>query len=393
MTEAERKKGEIKLQEIRTALQAHDWKNDYSLFTGKCGYLVLLQEYMYYHGSTETEEEMNRVCENLFDDVQQQETPMASYCQGLAGLVYTLASLGQADAVDDEVLDTIAANALEAARKDNFDLLHGSAGMVYALSKANYAAPGFFEEWVNIVEKQIRMKGDSPRLPMYYPGHPFSQEEYQCNYSLSHGLTAVLLIMMELLAKKQVRATHETLLRKLIKGFMDLRNEQARARNESLYPSVIRMDESRQYFKRVAWCYGDFGVALLLNRYKQLTGDGSYADRQIEILEYYLGETDPQSTGVKDADFCHGAAGTALLYWFFYQETGHARYREAAMKWYNHTLAMDTFADGVAGYKHFDPGGYYNDYGMLEGVTGIGLVLLTFLSGKKTDWQQCFLIQ
>lgn len=204
-------------------------------------------------------------------------------------------------------------------------------------------------------------------------------------------MMALVVVITGLLEKKQVSKKHETLVTKIIDSFLRLRNPQVN-HEAGFYPSIVLMDNTAQYFKRMSWCYGDLGVAIALNRYIKYSDNVIYRDCITEILDHYTQYTRAGELDVKDADFCHGAAGIAIIYLTFYHETGNETYRQTARRWLNIMLEMDTHSDGAAGYIHFDPSGSYSDYGLLEGLSGIGLTLLGFLSAEKQDWQKCFLM-
>ena len=57
-------------------------------------------------------------------------------------------------------------------------------------------------------------------------------------------------------------------------------------------------------------------------------------------------------------------------------------------------LDMDSHKDGNAGYKQFRASeGWTNEMGMLEGISGIGLVLLSKLADFDTQWETGLLIK
>lgn len=381
-----------KLEALEQALAEHKWETNYSLYSGKCGYLFFLNELSRFRNAGETyESQMSALCDSLFEDVQQVGgTP--AYCNGLAGVVYTLNYLGLGELTGEEIFEHIRESAEECAQKDNFDFLYGCTGMINALSMSGYNNTGFYNKWMELLESKLVMHENGLRLAIHYKGQGYSQNDYQYNYSLSHGMASVLITITGLLENKHIDLKYETLAEKLIDSILAMRNEHVTDKL-AFYPSIIKMDNDRHYLKRISWCYGDFGIAIMLNRYRKYSGKAVYQNYITEILDHYLQYKNLAEIGVKDADFCHGAAGTALMYLFFYQEFANENYKEAAVRWYNLMLQMDTFPDGVAGYKHYDPKGYFNSYGLLEGVTGIGLTLITFLSGKKLNWQSCFLIQ
>jgi hypothetical protein len=56
---------------------------------------------------------------------------------------------------------------------------------------------------------------------------------------------------------------------------------------------------------------------------------------------------------------------------------------------------MATFADGLAGYKTWrapEYGGWINEDGLVEGISGIGLALLTYYYEIEPTWDECLLL-
>ena len=54
---------------------------------------------------------------------------------------------------------------------------------------------------------------------------------------------------------------------------------------------------------------------------------------------------------------------------------------------------MARFEDGLAGYKAWQgENGWMNQHGILEGIAGIGLVLLSHLSNEEPSWDRSFLL-
>ena len=65
-----------------------------------------------------------------------------------------------------------------------------------------------------------------------------------------------------------------------------------------------------------------------------------------------------------------------------------------AAYWIGRTLSMAKFEDGLAGYKTWQGAerGFRNEYGLLEGIAGIRLVLLAYLSDEEPTWDECLLL-
>jgi len=93
-----------------------------------------------------------------------------------------------------------------------------------------------------------------------------------------------------------------------------------------------------------------------------------------------------------DADFCHGSVGVAHIFSRFYNYTGNENFRKAAEYYYRKTIDMAVHPDGLAGYKHLTDDGLVTDYSLLEGISGIGLSLISAVSDIEPQWDQCLLL-
>ena len=58
-------------------------------------------------------------------------------------------------------------------------------------------------------------------------------------------------------------------------------------------------------------------------------------------------------------------------------------------------MEMANHRDGLAGFKAYRPpksGDWTNEAGLLEGLAGIGLALMTAVSNEDTEWDTCLMI-
>lgn len=106
-------KSRKKLAEVKTALAAFDWKNNISIYGGKCGYLIFLNELMKYEKpGSQYETQIETLCEDIFNDVQSHDFN-ATFGNGMAGVVYTLSRIGLTEAIDREILEWIEQQAVK----------------------------------------------------------------------------------------------------------------------------------------------------------------------------------------------------------------------------------------------------------------------------------------
>jgi hypothetical protein len=147
---------------------------------------------------------------------------------------------------------------------------------------------------------------------------------------------------------------------------------------------------------RLAWCYGDPGIAAALLAAARAVGEPEW-ERQAIDTALACAARDESTSLIRDTGLCHGAAGLGHLFNRLYQETGEERIGQAARFWLEKTLAMRAPGEGVAGFRAWEanPGGqpgWRADAGFLEGAAGIGLALLGAVSDVEPAWDRMLLV-
>jgi len=146
---------------------------------------------------------------------------------------------------------------------------------------------------------------------------------------------------------------------------------------------------------RMAWCYGDLSIGYVLKLIADHEGNSKLKEISNVVLTSTLQRKHLKSEGVMDACFCHGTSGIAHIYNRLYNLTEDERYNAVHKYWIEKTLENMVNHDGIAGYKlyvHENYGGSQNSLGILEGVTGVGLVLLSSISEFEPMWDECLLL-
>jgi lantibiotic modifying enzyme len=146
---------------------------------------------------------------------------------------------------------------------------------------------------------------------------------------------------------------------------------------------------------RLAWCYGDLGIAASLLAAARAVGEESWEREALGIARRAAARR-AESSGVLDAGVCHGAAGAAHLFNRIHQATGDAACREAALYWLDRTLAFREPGQGVGGYRMWVMGegeelDWRSDPGFLTGSAGVGLVLLAATTPVEPQWDRLLL--
>lgn len=145
---------------------------------------------------------------------------------------------------------------------------------------------------------------------------------------------------------------------------------------------------------RLAWCYGDAGIAASLLLAARCTRTESWEGEALEIAQRSARRA-PETCGVTDACVCHGSAGLAHIFNRFYQATRDELYAGAARFWVERTLQFREPGKGAAGYLTWGMGTNQSielqpKLGLIQGIAGIGLALLAAVSDTEPCWDRVF---
>jgi lantibiotic modifying enzyme len=145
---------------------------------------------------------------------------------------------------------------------------------------------------------------------------------------------------------------------------------------------------------RLAWCYGDLGVAVALLGAIRRAGLPGWETPVLELARSAARRSE-ENARVKDAGLCHGAAGNGHLFNRLYQATGEPIFGEAARRWLRYALELRRPGEGIAGFlawRGLEPGVEWKpEPGLLEGAAGIGLALLAAGTEIPPDWDRLLL--
>ncbi len=280
-----------------------------------------------------------------------------------------------------------------------YDFLHGILGIGYYFLKryTNTKSNALKERYKEILFRIISLLKERAQIDQ----NTAKWESYLIrgegvkgyNLSLAHGNTSIVNFLSRLAAYVVFRNEVEELLDQSVKYVLSFKNKDLSS--SSLFPSWVTSDNKKSDSSRLAWCYGDLGIAITLWRAGKLLDNTTYKKEAIQTLKHAAKRTDHVKAGVKDAGLCHGAYGIMHIYKYMYKETGELMYKETADFWMSQALNMAVHTEGYAGYMQWRGGdnpGWIKETNLLEGVAGIGLSIISYLAPFDTKWDQCLLI-
>jgi lantibiotic modifying enzyme len=150
---------------------------------------------------------------------------------------------------------------------------------------------------------------------------------------------------------------------------------------------------------RVAWCYGDLGIAVSLLRSARFSGRPDWEHTALALARNAANRP-VESANVRDAALCHGAFGNAHIFRRLYAATHEDVFLDATLRWVEVGLSMRRPGEELAGYQAWNPARdddpprdpWQPSAGFLEGTCGIGLSLLALLSDVDPAWDQALML-
>jgi hypothetical protein len=330
----------------------------------------------------------SRALDRAIDALARKSLPPALY-SGFTGIAWTAELLSGDPAVppeDDPNAPIDAALETYLARipwTEDYDLISGLVGIgAYALERMPRPSA---KRLLSLVVRRIgetaqrRTPGiawwsDPKWVPRKYRRTP--HPDY--NLGVAHGVPGAIAVLgriagadVDARTKKQARTLAEGAVAWVLA--QELPREAQGCFAYAVAPKIPREPA------RLAWCYGDAGIAAALLVAARTVGKPSWENAAVRVA--LRATARPLGTaGVVDAGLCHGAAGVAHIFHRIFLATGERRLAQAARFWFARTLAMHGKKGGFGGFAAWAPDargklGWRADLGFLTGAAGIALAL------------------
>ncbi len=372
-----------------------------SLIGGKAGEALYNFMYLKYLSVTSNIESQNEIqqdtLQQIAEDALLYNYTYPTFSSGKAGINWFFTFLYKNELIDKEDWEflceddnELAKTALSLLENDNYDFLHGATGIAYHLL---YAKSSLFTEFYSRVFVLLNLLANKSTEKITIPNYDSEKKQFdpiQINLGLSHGIPSILKFCMQCY-KQNVCATEARLMAQDIINYLTTHTNEDKS--SSYFPYSVEVNKEINTPSRLAWCYGDLSIGYVLYQAGLLFNDQKTRDFSLEVLVHSTKRQDLAEARVMDASICHGAAGIAHIYNKMWHYTKDSIFKQACDFWIQKTLDFATYEDGVAGYKQHNPvtSTFENDYGLLEGAAGIGLVLLSYLT-SDFSWDYCLML-
>ena len=368
---------------------------DPSLAGGTAG-LAVLHGYLAQAGLGPESEAVARRCLRHATAAVAERPGRASLYSGLTGVGWAISHLrarwpGRDDEDDLAEIDEVLLDHLDQSPwRGEYDLIEGLVGFgVYALERL--PRPGATACLGRVVDRLAETAEPQGNGVTWWTDPawvaPETRAEYPRGYynaGLAHGIPGVIGLLGRVCAAGVARDKARSLLDGAVRWLLDQDGPES-------FPYWVAPGAAGDT-ARLAWCYGDPGVAAALLGAARHAEEPAWESAALAIARR-AAERPYEESGVKDAGLCHGSAGLAHLFDRMFQATGEPRLAEAARSWFEQTLAMRRPGRGIGGYEAWEPGGARSaDRGLLTGATGIALALLAATTDIEPLWDRMLLV-
>lgn len=325
----------------------------------------------------------------------------SSLYAGIAGISWMVDHIASAKDEDpnlevDEVLKAL----LSHPWNGDYDLISGLTGLgIYALERQRKKSGRELLRLVIDHLYDLKLSTNDgyswATMPEYLPEWQkalFPNGYY--NLGVAHGVPAVITFLAGAVVAGVSEGKAEDLLVGAIKWLLAQRDGH---QGSSLFPSLLPIGNHNFHGSndsRLAWCYGDLGIASSLLAAAQATNRSEYIREAISIgLNCSTRGIDKEKD--QDAGICHGAIGNAHMFNRLFQSTGEESFRLSAISWFQRVLDHKLDNEGVCGFRVFQPdiqdpssSPWGKSHGFLKGGAGIALCLISALTDTVPEWDR-----
>jgi lantibiotic biosynthesis protein len=378
-------------------------QEEINLMTGMSGQLLFLSHCL------PRGFDLERSCEDLLDRIAADKTIKGSFMNGLAGIGFVLKMVNEKHGIFDEEIihqfyEYVRIFAKENIYSGEFDFMRGYLGECYFLLEEENSQANFdlFGMAVHTLRKlaipQSQGVGwiSATELRLIFPESDFSVKKKDCNLGMSHGSPGIILVLVKLAARYPGLE-----LSSLISGALSCMQREGSEENRlanGYYYSIYAGESGKQYKGQLSWCYSDLSICLMYFKLWEISGEQDLWERANKIALSCADKRLEHMPGM-NSGLCHGAAGIGHMFNKVYQRTGNTIYKDAARYWYS-ILFAEFVADRDEGdlirFSDFNRKAgkreVVENNGFLQGLSGVGLSVLSALSEEEPVWDKVLLL-
>jgi hypothetical protein len=315
-----------------------------------------------------------------------------TYCNGIIGFAWVINYLIKEKFIDinnNEILheiDNYNHEWIKFSLKDNnFDFFHGAIGYLnYAIDRYNNLTNNQDKEKTEeSIKISLNFLSDLlPKIELFPNGLKKTdiKMSFQNNiiFGLAHGISSIIFILNKISTIPKFNYNAQLLSDQYLAYLLIHKND--KNSGTSLFPNFLNRKGVAKYESALSWCTGDLGIGFnLLNTSLRYNHNKNYELAGIEILEHSLYRTSLEKSFLKLNCICHGYFGAYKIFHNAYKITQKKDFLNVSNYWLDLGIKNMT--------THND-----SDLTILNGLSGIGLILLDIFDSKKHNWDECLFL-
>lgn len=363
-----------------------------SLFEGQTGQIIYLSYYSHCKQDNDITNEVQNILDEYLSNFINSDDINPTYSAGIIGVLAGVKHLNDKNFIKvnyEELqyeLKQYILKSLDFMLKNNkLDFLYGAVGIGIFSIHNDFCVEEINNKIISyLASNKITYENSYSWNMLIRKGN-----EYGENIGLAHGISSIIIYLCKLYQKKK----DDTLIKELISKACNfiMSNKNTNSNVISVFPTINQKLSADNLQSRMAWCYGDLGIALALWNAGKILNNDELMRFSLSVFDNCTERKELNITMIHDACFCHGSSGVAQIFRRMYYETGEKKYLQAADYWIKETLKLYTNAPSC--FLFYANGIYKNMYDLLSGISGVGLALLSNDNNISTsDWDKLFLL-
>ncbi|HAS42935.1 MAG TPA: hypothetical protein DCS93_20815 [Microscillaceae bacterium] len=390
---------------IAKDLVAHyDQLSNYGgLYSSKIGLALFLADYTLHTQDKQFEEVIYQSVTDCLENIDPSQGLSLSGVAGIGWGINYLVSRGIFDKSEVEEylskLQHVVISSIDLPHEaQNHDLMHGFIGKVLFIIAQYHLGFASRETLVNVIRKSLQyLKETAIQSETGMAWKYTTHQHMEYSLGLSHGQPAIIVYLCEVLSLNLLSDEENQEVRTMIDHIAQWLMDKRTVNDEQklLYPQSLYIDRDPHLFKRLAWCYGDPGMAIgFVNAGKTLKNDTYFQEGKALILqaaELPLEQSrimvNPKNPSEIDMGFCHGVVGVLHMFHRFAQVFDDEVFHKSRTYWLNVMLQntqpkapymgwKGTKAEDAATEDDGTSFRWVSKSTLLEGAAGMGMVLL-----------------
>jgi lantibiotic modifying enzyme len=362
-------------------------ENRIGIMDGLSGIALFYNSLYKVYGLEEYKDKLLIVISKINRLISEEDTP-STLCSGVAGYGLMLLKLeNDLVEIDDQYFETIDAlleeELIDRSSSNNYDYLHGAMGIAYYFIERNKIKRD--DLLINILDKfsseligKINKNFEDVLIESVFG------DKHGYYFGLAHGAAGYLNFLIYLKRNfKDLKQDIDGALQVIVSFLRE--HKKAITESKQYYPNLLILETNLIMPPILAWCQGDFGIFNALYNTGLHLNDDKLKGDAIELIDN-IKKISFEDSGVRDYGMCHGTMGIIMQFKLASIRT-ETNFNKEINKWHK---ILEKETKGFDEFLTYHNGTYRNEVNLIDGLTGLGLGVLTLNKQISHQWLEIF---